>query len=194
LFVISGHTIRIFGMGLRVYTAMVGDLFHMGHVNLLKQAKACGDWLIVGVCGDAESAYYKRKPIMNVHERYAVIEACRFVDEVILDAPSVVTLEFMERHKIDLIVHADDSTKDQLLHFYRPAIESARYKSLPYTLGISTSEIIKRITQRPDQELDRKIFVPVCDHPASVELGHPANPARNSDPKNDMDRLELAAE
>ena len=44
---------------------MVGDLFHAGHVELLKAAKTHGDWLVVGVLGDETAQAYKRRPIMS---------------------------------------------------------------------------------------------------------------------------------
>ena len=79
----------------RVYVDMVGDLFHAGHVSLLREARRHGDWLVVGVLSDDTAASYKRRPIMNLAERVAVIESCKYVDEVIEDAPMRVTEEFL---------------------------------------------------------------------------------------------------
>ncbi len=74
----------------RVYVDMVGDLFHAGHVRLLAAAREHGDQLVVGVLSDETAAAYKRRPIMTLSERVAVVEACRHVDEVIPDAPYAV--------------------------------------------------------------------------------------------------------
>lgn len=63
----------------RVYVDMVGDLFHAGHVSLLREAPGHGDRLVVGVHSDDTAASYKRRPIMTLDERVAVIEACRYV-------------------------------------------------------------------------------------------------------------------
>ena len=60
---------------LRVYVDMVGDLFHAGHVSLLGEARRHGDWLVVGVLSDDTAASYKRRPIMTLAERVAVIES-----------------------------------------------------------------------------------------------------------------------
>lgn len=79
----------------RVYVDMVGDLFHPGHVELLRQARSFGNWLVVGVLADDVVETYKRRPIMTLDERVAVIRACRYVDEVIPDAPDVVTMQFL---------------------------------------------------------------------------------------------------
>src|SRR5262245_50775572 len=92
----------------RVYVDMVGDLFHMGHVEFLKTASAFGDWLIVGVLSDEVVATYKRQPIMTLAERVAVVEACRYVDEVVPNAPYIVTTEFLDEHEISVVVHGDD--------------------------------------------------------------------------------------
>lgn len=66
----------------RVYVDMVGDLFHAGHVSLLREARRHGDWLVVGVLSDDTAASYKRRPVMTLDEMVAVIESCRYVDEV----------------------------------------------------------------------------------------------------------------
>ena len=60
----------------RIYVDMVGDLFHRGHVELLKSARAMGDFLVVGVLSDSQVASYKRVPVMDMEERVVVIEAC----------------------------------------------------------------------------------------------------------------------
>jgi len=81
-----------------IYTDMCADLFHYGHVNLLKNAKQLvGDMgnLIVGIHSDKTIESYKRKPIMTMEERIAVVEACKFVDRVIPDAPLVITEDYI---------------------------------------------------------------------------------------------------
>lgn len=92
----------------RVYVDMVGDLFHAGHVELLRAARAHGDYLIVGVLSDETATAYKRTPIMKLAERVAVVEACRYVDEVIADAPFEVGEAFLLAHDIATVVHGDD--------------------------------------------------------------------------------------
>ena len=91
----------------RIYVDMVGDLFHAGHVSLLREARRHGDWLVVGVLSDDTAASYKRRPIMTLAERVPVIESCRYVDEVIEDAPLQVTEEFLAEHGITTVVHGD---------------------------------------------------------------------------------------
>ena len=66
------------------YTTGVYDMFHIGHLNILRRAKEQCDYLIVGVTTD--ELCYKRKqkyPIINEQERMAIVEAIRYVDKVV---------------------------------------------------------------------------------------------------------------
>ena len=89
---------------------MCGDLFHAGHVNLLRQARALGDELVVGVMNDADMTAYKRAPVMTMAERIAVIAACRYVDRVVPDAPTRPTAAFLDGLGVTLVCHGDDYT------------------------------------------------------------------------------------
>lgn len=129
----------------RVYADMCGDLFHAGHVNLLRQARALGDELVVGVMNDADMAAYKRPPVMTMAERIAVIAACRYVDRVVPDAPTRPSPEFLDRLGIDIVCHGDDYTEQQIDAYYGAIRATHRLVLLPYTGSISTSEIIARI-------------------------------------------------
>ena len=129
----------------RVYVDMVGDLFHAGHVALLREARQHGDWLIVGVLSDETAASYKRRPIMTLSERVAVIESCRYVDEVIADAPFEVSEEFLAEHDIDVVVHGDDLTPTGAETVYAAAVASGKLRYIPRTGGISTTQLIQRV-------------------------------------------------
>jgi cytidyltransferase-like protein len=129
----------------RVYVDMVGDLFHAGHVTLLREARRLGDWLIVGVLSDDTAASYKRRPIMSLAERVAVIESCRYVDEVIEDAPFHVTGEFLALHDITTVVHGDDLSSEGAGFVYGPAAAEGKLQYVRRTRGISTTEVIQRV-------------------------------------------------
>jgi glycerol-3-phosphate cytidylyltransferase len=132
----------------RVYVDIVGDLFHAGHINFLKKAKAFGDYLIVGVLADDTVEEYKRVPILSLDERVKVIEACKYVDEVVIAPPLRLTEEWIKDHKIDFIVHGDDFNKDLLEDQYGAALRLGIFRTVPYTPGVSTTNIIQRIIQR----------------------------------------------
>jgi cytidyltransferase-like protein len=129
----------------RVYVDMVGDLFHAGHVTLLRAARELGDHLIAGVLSDEVAAAYKRRPVMTLAERVAVIEACRHVDQVLPGAPYQVTLEFLDEHDIALVVHGDDLSPEAIEDVYGAVAAAGRLRLVPYTAGVSTSDVIARI-------------------------------------------------
>jgi cytidyltransferase-like protein len=134
----------------RVYVDMVADLFHFGHVRFLEQAHSFGDHLIVGVHSDATVASYKRTPIMTMEERIAAVQGYRFVDEVVPDAPLIVTQEWIDRHAIDLVVHGDDFDPALAERLYGVPMALGIFRTVPYTPGISSTELIQRIRESPN--------------------------------------------
>ncbi|HEV7737176.1 MAG TPA: adenylyltransferase/cytidyltransferase family protein [Chlamydiales bacterium] len=135
----------------RVYVDIVGDLFHAGHIAFFKKAKAFGDYLIVGVLADEVVEEYKRTPVLTLEERVQAIEACSWVDEIIVAPPLRLTEEMVKEHKIDFVVHGDDFNKDLLEDQYGVALKLGIFRTVPYTKGISTSDIIDRIVSRYDE-------------------------------------------
>ncbi|MFC1659917.1 adenylyltransferase/cytidyltransferase family protein [Gemmatimonadota bacterium] len=128
-----------------MYVDMVADLFHYGHVNFLRQAKGHGDYLLVGVHSDETVMSYKSRPILTVEERVASVEGCRYVDEVVADAPLTIDRAWIEQHKIDLVLHGDDFSSEMEEFCYRIPMEMGIFRTVAYTPGISTTEIIARI-------------------------------------------------
>lgn len=124
---------------------MVADLFHYGHVNFLRQARKHGDYLLVGVHADETVMAYKDRPILSMEERVASVEGCRYVDEVLSNAPLTIDRAWIERHNIDLVIHGDDFSSELEKLCYKTPIEMGIYRTVSYTLGISTTELIARI-------------------------------------------------
>ena len=137
---------------IRVYADMVADLFHYGHVEFLKKARALGDYLIVGVHNDQVSTDWKRPPILSMDQRLAVVAACRYVDEALPNAPELPDREWISKHNIDLMVHGDDMSESDLNHYYGVPIKMGIFRTVRYTKGISTTEIIRRC-----KEVDLKV-------------------------------------
>ncbi len=129
---------------IRVYADMVADLFHYGHMAFLKKARALGDHLVVGVCADDDVVAYKRRPILTMEERVASVTGCRYVDEVLPNAPLMVDRPWIEKYNIDLVVHGDDYLQEQQEYYYKVPIEMGIFRTVAYTQGISTTEIIRR--------------------------------------------------
>ena len=127
---------------------MVADLFHYGHMEFLKKARALGDYLLVGISADdvlVSHAYKKGRPILTMEERVNSVAACRYVDEVLPNAPFIIDRAWIEKHDIHLVVRGDDFSQDQIKFFYNVPIEMGIFSTVPYTKGISTTEIIRRV-------------------------------------------------
>jgi len=129
----------------RVYVDMVADLFHYGHANFLKQAKQLGDHLIVGIHSDEVVKEYKRSPVMTMEERVETVSSCRYVDEVVANAPLVIDEAWLNAHRIDLVVHGDDFSEELEQLCYKVPIDLGIFRLVSYTTQISTTEIIQRI-------------------------------------------------
>ena len=132
----------------RVYADGGYDLFHYGHVESLRKARSLGDYLLVGVAADSEQLEaFKRKPILTMEERIASVAGCRYVDEVIPLPCTYLVMDraWIELHDIDLVVHGDDLAQKQIEYYYKVPIELGIFRKLPYTRGISTTDIIRRI-------------------------------------------------
>lgn len=80
-------------------------MVHFGHANSLRQAKALGDVLIVGVHTDEEIAKHKGPPVFTQEERYKMVKAIKWVDQVVEGAPYVTTLETLDKYQCDFCVH-----------------------------------------------------------------------------------------
>lgn len=132
----------------RVYADICGDLFHQGHIEFFKQARALGDCLVIGVLSDETIASYKRVPVLTLEERVVAIAACKYVDEVIVDPPLRTSEEWLKEHEIDLVVHGDDFCMDMVLDQYPVPYELGIFRLVHYTESISTTEIIARIKKR----------------------------------------------
>ena len=135
---------------MRIEVSGVWDLFHVGHARLIERAKALAPpgepaVLLVGVHTDEVVAEYKRAPVIPYKQRAEMVGNHRLVDGVILDAPLHVTEEYMNKHSIDLVVHAHDEGDTFYDEIYKVPIQLGKFKRLDYTSGISTTEIINKI-------------------------------------------------
>jgi cytidyltransferase-like protein len=84
---------------MRIYIDGIFDLFHRGHIEILKKAKNYrkNATLIVGIISDENAKNYKRLPIYNQEDRYMFLESNKYVDEIIFDSPLVITPEFVKK-------------------------------------------------------------------------------------------------
>ncbi len=140
----SGSAVR------KVYVTLVADLFHYGHVRFLQRARACGDYLVAGVLSDELAASYKRRPVLSLDERIAVVEACRFVDEVRVHDRRLSN-EWLRENGFTTRVFAVGSEADRRRReAQRGRLSPEYFVEIPYEPGISTTAIIDRIRGRDD--------------------------------------------
>ncbi|GAA0180502.1 nucleotidyltransferase [Lithospermum erythrorhizon] len=134
----------------RVYMDGCFDMMHYGHCNALRQARALGDQLVVGVVSDAEIIVNKGPPVTPLEERMIMVNAVKWVDEVIPDAPYAITEEFMKKlfdeYNIDYIIHGDDPcVLPDGTDAYALAKKAGRYKQIKRTEGVSSTDIVGRM-------------------------------------------------
>ncbi|MFD2512309.1 iron-containing alcohol dehydrogenase [Pontibacter locisalis] len=137
-----------------VYVIGVFDLFHKGHIELLKKARSLGNRLIVAVNGDEMVSEYKRKPFYSEEDRLEIIRNCKYVDEAFI-IRGYDNKEYLEKFSIDAIVHGNDWERGSYLKQIRVTEEYLATRNIdmvlvPYTNGISTSGLIKQIKETRD--------------------------------------------
>lgn len=143
----------------RVYADGVFDLFHMGHMKQLEQAKKSlpNVEMVVGVPNDQLTHKYKGLTVLSDEQRYESLRHCRWVDEVIPDAPWEVNQEFLDKHHIDYVAHDDApyAGPDGQDDVYKFVKERGQFMVTQRTDGISTSDIITKIVKDYDLYLMR---------------------------------------
>ncbi|MGY0691295.1 glycerol-3-phosphate cytidylyltransferase [Virgibacillus sp. FSP13] len=122
----------------KVITYGTFDLLHTGHINILRRAKEYGDYLIVAISSDEFNALKGKKAYYSYEQRKAILEAIRFVDEVIPEHNWEQKIEDVQKHHVDTFVMGDDwEGKFDFLKDYCKVVY------LPRTVGISTTKIKK---------------------------------------------------
>lgn len=120
----------------KILTYGTFDLFHIGHVRLLKRLRDLGDELVVGCSTDEFNLIKEKKSIFTYSERKEILEACRFVSKVIPEHNWEQKIEDIEREGISIFGIGDDwaGKFDHLRDFVQVVY-------LPRTEDISTSDI-----------------------------------------------------
>ena len=146
----------------RVYADGIYDLFHHGHARQLLEAKTifpkCEVYLLAGVCNQRLTSQKKGDTVMEEDERYESLVHCRYVDEVIRNAPWTIDQEFLSFHKIDFVVHDEEPYKvGNSCDVYGELKEKGRFVATHRTEGISTSDIVARILRNYDTYIQRNL-------------------------------------
>ncbi len=124
------------------YTTGVFDLFHIGHLNLLRNAKSLCDKLIVGVSIDELVKYKNKKPVIKFEERIEIVRSCKYVD-LAVPQDSMDKIDALNRYKFNLMFVGDDWYKTKKWSSIDQDFESrgVRIVYLPYTQSTSSTLI-----------------------------------------------------
>ena len=127
----------------KILTFGTFDLFHIGHLQILKRAKALGDYLIVGVSTDALNFSKKqRNPICSEQHRMEIIQELKSVDEVFYEDSLELKRQYIIDTKADVLVMGDDW--EGRFDEFKDICEVVY---LPRTPSISTTELIEIVRE-----------------------------------------------
>ncbi|KAL0482013.1 ethanolamine-phosphate cytidylyltransferase [Acrasis kona] len=130
------------------------DLFHTGHIEFLKRAKELGTYLIVGLHDDNVITQVKGTgyPIMNLHERVLGVLSCRYVDDVIIGAPFVVTKDVLDSLNVNVVVQGTVWEPECSIDPFELPKKFNIYKQVQSPRpDLTTTEIVKRIIDSQSQ-------------------------------------------
>lgn len=128
----------------RVITFGTFDIFHVGHLNILKRAKAYGDYLIVGISTDELNFSKKQRyPVCPQKSRAEIIEALKCVDQVFFEESLALKRQYIIEHKADVLLMGDDWQGK-----FDEFSDICEVVYLPRTPSISTTELIEIVKER----------------------------------------------
>ncbi|MBS6563330.1 MULTISPECIES: adenylyltransferase/cytidyltransferase family protein [Bacteroides] len=129
------------------YTTGTFDLFHIGHLNILKKSKEMCDFLIVGVSTDEVVQNYKHKvPVIPFRERMEIVKSIRYVDQVVPQL-SMDKYQAWSKLHFDVMFHGDDWKGSDLYNDYEVKFKEIGVDIvyISHTKGISSSKIADEI-------------------------------------------------
>ncbi|RDD45264.1 Ethanolamine-phosphate cytidylyltransferase [Trichoplax sp. H2] len=152
-----------------IYVPGAFDCFHIGHVNFLESIRKHGSYIIVGLYSDETIRRYKGHnfPIMTLHERLLSVLACKYVDNIVIDAPYNITSNFLERFKIDLVCCGQAANSIKINGTEDPYKEPKRQGKLKIVdsgCSFTVENLINRILK------DRKLYAKRNQDKAKKEI------------------------
>ena len=144
-------------MGMTVYTGGTFDLFHVGHVNFLRRCREIAEskdgsgYVVVSLNTDEFIKKYKGKePVINFNDRFEVLMACRYVDSVMVNFGNEDSKPAIEEVQPDIVAIGSDWARKEYykqMQFTQDRLDSREISLIyiPYTEGISSTEIKKRL-------------------------------------------------
>ena len=137
----------------RILTYGTFDLLHYGHINLLKRAKALGDYLVVAVSTDDFNEIKGKKAYHNYETRKMMLEAVRYVDLVIPEENWEQKIDDVKKYDIDIVVMGSDWAGSDRFDYLK---EYCEVVYLPRTEGVSTTQIKEELSlQEPHNGINQ---------------------------------------
>ena len=138
------------------YTTGVYDLFHVGHLNMLKSSKALCDKLIVGVTVDELVKYKGKAAVIPYENRALIVENIRYTD-LVVPQREINKFKAWEKLKFDVLFVGDDWYNSPTWNEYEEKLSEKGVEIIyiPYTANVSTTELKKKIKEHLDEELDK---------------------------------------
>jgi len=135
------------------YTTGVYDLFHIGHLNLLRRAKEMCDYLIVGVSVDELVAYKNKRAVIPFAERIEIVRAIQYVDEAV-PQENMNKLEALDKYHFDVMFVGDDWKGTEKWNAIERELNERGVELVyfPYTVGTSSTlinEVLLDLRSRP---------------------------------------------
>ena len=140
---LSNHTISNHNKMIVLYVDIIGDLFHIGYIELFKELAKYADLIYVGVYSDKSAMQLGRQTIMKMDERIEMIESCKYVDRVLPNAPLEVTNNFLNNYGITIFAHGEQFMRQDNKYVRLDVTE--RYLQLDFQHDVNTDNIIKRV-------------------------------------------------
>mmetsp|Transcript_31167 Transcript_31167/g.41231 ORF Transcript_31167/g.41231 Transcript_31167/m.41231 type:complete len:527 (+) Transcript_31167:333-1913(+) len=162
-FLTTSRMLRLFSAGVKappkdarvVYIDGAWDMFHAGHVSILKKAREYGDYLVVGVQSDelVNSVRGFNMPLLTMNERVLSVLGCKYADDVLIDSPWVITREMIASLNICAVVHwrqnecSEDARAacEKLGDPYTVPIEMGIFHIIESPVDLTLASILERI-------------------------------------------------
>lgn len=128
------------------YTTGVFDLFHVGHVRVLRNAKSMCDRLIVGVTNDELVSYKNKRSVIAFEERLEIVQSCRYVD-LAVEQTTMDKMDAFNRYKFNLMFVGDDWYQTERWEEFDKQFKEVGVKIIyfPYTKSTSSTLINKTL-------------------------------------------------
>lgn len=131
------------------FTASTFDLFHAGHIMMLKEAKTQCDYLIVGLQSDPTvDRDWKNKPVQTLFERYVQLQACKYVDEIVPYTTEKELLDILLSYSIDVRIVGEEYRDKQFTGHNLPI--EIHYNARQH--NFSTTELRKRVAEAQQEK------------------------------------------